>query len=168
MGMLCNFTNRAESGIAQFERALALNRNLAAAHYGVGHAKYSLGRPEETEPHVREALRLSPHDTFAYGWLGTLGMANFNLGKDEEAIVWLKRSIEINPNFSVTHFFLAAALAQLGRMEEARAAVEAGLTFDPGFTIGRRRANPFSTSPAYLKQIERYYAGLRMAGAPDG
>ena len=168
MGMLCNFTNRADSGIAQFERALALNRNLAAAHYGVGHAKYSLGRPEETEPHIREALRLSPHDTFAYGWLGTLGMANFNLGKDEEAIVWLRRSIETNPNFSVTHFFLAAALAHLGRMEEARAAVEAGLTFDPSFTIGRRRANPFSTSPAYLKQIERYYAGLRMAGAPEG
>ena len=68
----------------------------------------------------------------------------------------------------MAHFFLAAAFAPLDRMEEARAAVEAGLTFDPGFTIGRRRANPFSTSPAYLKQIERYYAGLRLAGAPEG
>ncbi|MGA8712391.1 MAG: hypothetical protein WBQ45_03510 [Roseiarcus sp.] len=95
-------------------------------------------------------------------------MANFNLGKNEEAVVWLKRSIETNRNYSVAHFFLAAALAPLDRMEEARAAVEAGLTFDPGFTIGRRRANPFSTSPAYLKQIERYYAGLRLAGAPEG
>ena len=97
MGILCNVTNRAESGIAQFERALALNRNLAAAHFGVGHAKYCLGRPEETEPRIHDALRLSPHDTYAFVWLGTLGMANFNLGKDEEAIVWLKRSIETNP-----------------------------------------------------------------------
>ena len=120
-----------------------------------------------TEPHIREALRLSPHDTFAYGWLGTLGMANFNLGKDEEAIVWLRRSIEPIP-ISPSRIPSAAALAHLGRMEDARAAVEAGLTFDPSFTIGRRRANPFSTSPAYLKQIERYYAGLRMAGAPEG
>ena len=168
MGTLCNVTNRAESGIAQFERALALNRNLAGAHFGVGHAKYCLGRPEETEAHIRDALRLSPHDTLAFIWLGTIGIANFNLGKDEEAVVWLKRSIETNRNYSVSHFFLAAALAHLGQMEEARAAVEAGLTFDPGFTIGRRRANPFSTSPAYLKQIERYYAGLRLAGAPEG
>ena len=116
---------------------------------------------------IREALRLSPHDTFAYGWLGTLGMANFNLGKDEEAIVWLRRSIEINPNFSVTHFFLAAAFAHLGRMEEARAAVEAGLTFRSGlhYRTAPRRIN---TSPAYLKQIERYYAGLHLAGAPEG
>ena len=73
-----------------------------------------------------------------------------------------------NPNYSVSHFFLAAAFAHLGRVDEARAAVEAGLTFDPGFTIERRRANPFSTSPAYLKQIERYYAGLKLAGAPEG
>jgi hypothetical protein len=53
-------------------------------------------------------------------------------------------------------------------MEEARVAVAAGLAFDPGSTIGRRRANPFSSHPAYLKQIERYYAGLRMVGAPEG
>ena len=168
MGVLCNVTNRAQSGIAQFERALALNRNLAMAHYGVGLAKYCLGRPEETEAHVREALRLSPHDTFAFFWLANAGFANFNLGEDAEAIVWLRRSIETNPNYSVAHFFHAAALAHLGRIEEARAAVEAGLTFDPSFTIGRRRANPFSTNPGYLKQIERYYAGLCMAGAPEG
>ena len=167
MGILCNVTNRAESGIAQFERALALNRNLAMAHYGVALAKYCLGRPEETEAHIREALRLSPHDTFAFGWLATVGFANFNLGKDEEATVWLRRSIETNRNYSISHFFLAAACAHLGRMEEARGAVEAGLAFDPSFTIARRRANPFSRNETYLKQIERYYTGLRMAGAPE-
>ena len=168
IGTLFNVTNRADSSVAQFERAPALNRNLAAAHFGVAHAKYCLGRPGETEPHIQEALRLSPHDTLAFVWLGVLGIAKFNLGKDEEAVVWLRRSIETNRNYSVSHFFLAAAFAHLGRIEEARAAVEAGLTFDPDFTIGRRRANPFSSSPEYLKQIERYYAGLRMAGAPEG
>jgi tetratricopeptide (TPR) repeat protein len=168
MGFLCNVTNRADAGIAQFERALALNRNLATAHFGVGLAKYCLGRPEETEAHVREALRLSPHDTSAFVWLAGVGFASFNLGQDEDAIVWLRRSIETNRNYSVAHFFHAAALAHLGRMEEARAAVEAGLTFDPSFTIVRRRANPFSSNPAYLEQIDRYYAGLRMAGAPEG
>ncbi len=167
MGMLCNVTNRAERGVAQFERAFALNRNLAMAHFGVGVAKYCLGRPQESEAHVREALRLSPHDPFAFAWLATVGFAQHNLGKDEDAVVWLMRSIETNRNYSVAHFFLASALAHLGRIEEARAAAATGLSFDPEFTIGRRRANPFSANPAYLKQIERYYAGLRMAGAPE-
>jgi hypothetical protein len=78
--------------------------------------------------------------------------------KTRTLFVWLRRSIETNPNYSVAHFLHAAALAHLGRMEEARAAVKAGLIFDPSFTIGRRRDNPFSTSPEYIEQIERYYA----------
>jgi TolB-like protein/class 3 adenylate cyclase len=59
-------TNRAEEGIAKCEHALALDRNLAAAHAMIGIAKRSAGRSEETESHVLEALRLSPRDTFAY------------------------------------------------------------------------------------------------------
>ena len=33
---------------------------------------------------------------------------------------------------------------------------------------GQRTIFDRTTPPAYLKQIERYYAGLRMAGAPEG
>jgi tetratricopeptide (TPR) repeat protein len=59
-------TNRALQGIAECERALALDRNLAGAHAMIGFAKSLIGRGEETEAHVQEALRLSPRDTFAY------------------------------------------------------------------------------------------------------
>jgi hypothetical protein len=127
-----------------------------------------LGRAEEAEPHIRESLRLSPHDTFSYVWLMVLGSAKLVLGRDGEAVDWLKQSIETNRNFPSSHFFLAAAYAHLGRMEEARASVEAGLSFDPGFTIARARANPLSLNPTYLKQRERFYEGLRIAGAPEG
>jgi hypothetical protein len=49
---------------ASGEQALALDRNLAEAHALVGVAKLFLG--EETEPHIQEALRLSPRDIFAH------------------------------------------------------------------------------------------------------
>ena len=62
-------TNRALQGIAECERALALDRNLAGAHAMIGFAKFLIGRGEETEAHVQEALRLSPRDTFAYTWM---------------------------------------------------------------------------------------------------
>ena len=39
----------------------------------------------------------------------------------------------------LTHFDLAAALARLGKLDEARAAVNAGLALDPRFTIRRFR-----------------------------
>src|SRR5215468_1234389 len=59
-------TKRVDQGMAEYERALALDRNLARAHALIGIAKLSIGRGEETEAHVQDALRLSPRDTFAY------------------------------------------------------------------------------------------------------
>src|SRR5271165_4863846 len=62
-------TKRAAQGIAECEHALKLDRNLAAAHASIGLGKDLIGRAEETEAHVVEALRLSPRDTLAYVWM---------------------------------------------------------------------------------------------------
>ena len=56
-------TNRGAQCIAECERALALNPNLASAHALIGLAKVFDGHPEETESRELEALRVSPHDT---------------------------------------------------------------------------------------------------------
>src|SRR5271169_2682543 len=48
-GVIQIHTNRAVQGIGEFERALALDRNLAAAHGFIGLAKVFAGRSEETE-----------------------------------------------------------------------------------------------------------------------
>jgi len=60
MGRVKILTNRSALGIAECERALALDRNLAAAHASIGMAKVPIGRAAETEAHINEALRLSP------------------------------------------------------------------------------------------------------------
>ena len=65
------------------------------------------------------------------------GFAKLLLGADEEAVARLRRSVEMNRNFPLAHFYLAAALAHLGRLDEARSAVQAGLALDPTFTITR-------------------------------
>ena len=167
LGYVYNITNRAAEGIAKFEHALALDRNLAAAHAQIGVAKYLTGRAEETESHVLEALRLSPRDTVAYRWMMVVGFAKLVLGRDEEAAIWLLRSIDANRNHPLSHFLLAAAQAHLGRMSEARAATKAGLALNPTFTIRRFRAGAFSDNPIYLAQRERFYDGMRKAGVPE-
>ena len=78
------------------------------------------------------------------------GAAKLHLRADEEAVTWLGRSIESDRNWPLTHFFLAAALANLGRLEEARAATQAGLALDPTFTIHRFHVAG-STSPPGLR-----------------
>jgi tetratricopeptide (TPR) repeat protein len=167
LGMFQTFTNRAAQGIAKYERALALDRNLAYAHARIGLAKLYLGRGGETEAHVEQALRLSPRDIAVYMWTLFVGLAKFWQGADAEAIVWLRRSLEVNRN-SIAHFYLAAVLAHVGELDEARATVQAGLALNPSFTIRRYRTNTPSNHPAYLAGRERVYEGLRMAGVPEG
>jgi TolB-like protein/class 3 adenylate cyclase len=161
-------SNRALQGIADCERALALDRNLAAAHALIGMGKVLAGRNEETEAHVLEALRISPRDTRAWRWIAYVGVAKLHSGRDEEAVPWLNRSVELNPNVQVSHFCLAAALARLGRLGEAREAARAGLELDPSFSSAQlRRSMAFSDNPVYLAGRERIYEGMRLAGAPE-
>jgi TolB-like protein len=168
LGAVHIYTARAAQGIAECEQALALDRNLANAHGWIGLAKLFLGRDEETEAHIREALRLSPRDIFAYRWIAFVGIAKLWHGADAESLAWLRRSIEANRNFPLAHFYLGAALAWLDAVDEGRAAVQAGLALDPGFTLRRYRAGASSDNPIYLAGRERLHEGMRMAGVPEG
>ena len=168
MGLVQIYTNRAAQGIAECERALALDRNLARAHANIGMAKFFLGRGGETEAHMEQALRLSPRDTGVYIWSLFIGLAKFWQGADAEARVWLRRSLEANRNYPSAHFFLAAALAHVGELDEARATAQAGLALNPSFTIRRYRTNSPSNHPVYLAGRDRVIEGMRMAGVPEG
>jgi TolB-like protein len=172
LGVVYILTNRVTQGIAECEQALALDLNLADAHGMIGWGKVLLGRMAEAEGHINEALRLSPRDIFAFRWLAFVGFAKLQLGADEEAVAWLRRSIEANRNFPFAHFDLAAALALLGRLDEARAAAQAGLGLNPTFTVRRfleAAANARGLSdPANLAGHERILEGMRLAGVPEG
>jgi TolB-like protein/class 3 adenylate cyclase/Tfp pilus assembly protein PilF len=126
-GTVQMFTKRASQAIAECEQALALDRNSASVHASIGMAKFLLGRGAETEAHINEAIRLSPRDTSVGRWFAIAGFAKMHLNADAEAVVWLRRGLDANPNYSVGHFNLAAALALLGELDEARAAVRSGL-----------------------------------------
>jgi TolB-like protein len=168
LGFVQISTNRATQGIAECERAISLDRNLAAAHGWIGIAKVYMGRAEETEAHIREALRLSPRDTGAFRWVHFIGVAKMHVNADSEAVSWLRRGLELNRNYAIGHFRIAASLTRLGLLDQARAAAEAGLTLDPTFTIRRFRSHLTSDNPAYLSGCERACDGMRMAGIPEG
>jgi adenylate cyclase len=160
--------NKRVEGIAELERALALDPNLASAHAVIGLAKLFDGRPEETEGHVREALRVSPHDSEAGVWVAYIALAKFYLGAYEEALDLFRQATDLNPNYATGRFNMAAVLVELGRLDEARAEVQAGLALNPGFNIRRYRAGAQSDNPVFLKRRERIIENLRKAGVPEG
>ena len=166
MGGILNQTKRSEQEIAELEGALALDPNRAAAHGEIGLAKIFIGHPEEAEAHEREALRLSPRDSFAWLWLHFAGVAKMFLGANEEAVILFRRSIEKNRTFPLTHFFLAAVLANLGKPEEAQSETKAGLALDPGFSIRRFRADggpALSSTPCAKPEYQKNERGPELA-----
>jgi tetratricopeptide (TPR) repeat protein len=101
--------------------------------------------------------------------MSVAGHANLRLGLYDQAVPWCRRAIEANRNYPVAYFWLAAALAHLGRLDEAHSAVEAGLALNPAFAVSRARAGwtAYSDDRTYLTGLESIFDGLRMAGVPD-
>ena len=97
----------------------------------------------------------------------TVGAAKLHLRADEEAVLWLGRSIERDRNWPLAHFFLAAALANLGKLKEARAATQSGLALDPTFTIRRFQVGAAADNASFMATRERFYDGMRKAGVPE-
>jgi tetratricopeptide (TPR) repeat protein len=168
MGRVLAQTNRQAQAIEELNRALTLNPNLAAAHAIIGVAKLYDGHPEETEVHELEALRASPRDTDANVWVGIMALAKLYLGAYEDALNLYRRSIELNRNYPNERFNYAAALVELGRLDEAKTEVKAGLALNPGFTLRRYQDGVQSDNPAYLKRRERIIEDMRKAGVPEG
>jgi TolB-like protein/DNA-binding SARP family transcriptional activator/Flp pilus assembly protein TadD len=168
MGVVQIYTNRAMQGIAECERALTLDPNFAEAHAVIGIAKFVIGRFEETESHILEAMRLSPQDKYLSAWMVIAGVAQLYLGSDDKAVTCFRRSIETSRNHPAAQYFLAGALALLGRLEQARCAVREAMAFHPDFTVSRFRAGAASDNPRYLAARERLCDGMRKAGVAQG
>jgi len=144
LGLVHIFTKRAADGIAECERALELDHNLAAAHAAIAFGKI-------------------------FTWVHSVGMAKSHLGSWEEAVAWRRRAIEAYRKLPAAYFSLAAALAQLDRRDEAHSALKAGLALNPAFSISCARAawTAWSDNPTYLAQLEPIFEGLRKAGVPE-
>jgi hypothetical protein len=97
------------------------------------------------------------------------GCAQIFTGRDENAAAWFRRAVETNRNYAPAHFWLAAALANLGRLNEARSATQAGLAVDPAYSISRALQDTSASDNATFRaQRVRLFDGMRQAGVPEG
>jgi TolB-like protein len=156
-----------ERALREFEFAVGLDSNLAAAHAYLGQMKFSLGRARDTHTHVAEAMRLSPRDPLLFHWHFFIGVVEVYLGRVDHGIESLRTSVEINSNWGLSQFVLAGALALAGLLAEAAQVQDVAQRLVPNFTIARFRAGAASDNPEYLAQREHMYRGLRLAGVPE-
>ena len=150
-----------DAAIAASRKALALNPNLANAHFALGWALAYSGHPEEGITEEDEAIRLSPRDPMLWGFLLIKCQALIFLARDEDALVCVREALR-EPNAALWAYTSeVSALGHLDRMEEARQALDRLMMVKPDFDLA------FAQGMAGLMRAvgaERYIEGLRKAG----
>jgi TolB-like protein/class 3 adenylate cyclase/Tfp pilus assembly protein PilF len=156
-----------DRALVENETAVVLNPNHAPGHAGIGICWIMRGRPQEALPYLAHAFRLSPRDPLRAGWHTWTGIAHMMLGDDRKALEESKRSMAANPKSAGAFTLQAAALALLGRQDEAQAALAVRQQIGPPVTITTIKESSQSDYPEYSRLMERYYEGLRQAGLPE-
>jgi adenylate cyclase len=160
LGWALAFKRRYDEAIAACERSIALNRNFTEHRYGLvlvyaGHAAKGI---EVLQTNVR----LDPFQLPSR--LAYLGNALYTLRRYGEAVPPLRECASRMRYFRIGHLWLAAALAQLDRMDEARAAAAEVLRIEPGFTIQRWKCTAVYKN---ADDAEHLFDGIRKAGLPE-
>ena len=143
----------------EFQHAIELDPNDADAWAALSDVTVLAGRIDEGLEHIRRAFRLNP---FPAGWYYlTLGQAQYAARDYQGAIQTLRRDETYR---SSSRRFLAASLAQLGRLDEARAETEFFLVGNPSFTI----RHWVETEPLRDAAVrEHFVEGFRLARLPE-
>lgn len=148
-----------DQAIPSFRKAYELNPNDAQLVTEYGWALALAGRTEEGIPLMHEATRLNPYHPEWY-WV-SLGEGYFVASQYEEAIAELEK---ITSPWSHVYKVLAVNYAQVGRLEDARAALAKFVEIEPQTTLELAA----ETMPFKRKEdLERFLDGLRKAGLPE-
>lgn len=137
-------------------RAVNLNSNFAYGHYRLGQVQIFAGAPTNAIEHVAKSLRLSPYDPQQGPMLETLALAHYQAGDYENAAVHAASAGRVS---GAGRSVLAAALAQLGRADEAARVLTRVEPARP--SQQRPLAAPYA-NPAHLEHLKQ---GVRLAGA---
>jgi tetratricopeptide (TPR) repeat protein len=145
------------------EAALAISPSSALT-YILGSVILGWGGDAERAIEWSErGMRLSPFDPWAFAAFDAQAMSHFLCGRYEEACRAAYRSVQANPAHSITYVQLAAALAKLGRLEQAEVAATRVLELHPTFRYGRQFAG-VNCAPALAASLGE---ALRLAGLPE-
>lgn len=142
------------------ERALALCPNLAAAHGASGVVLAYSGQPQEGLAALETCLRLDPRSPSLVNRLNQIALAHYFCRDYEATVEAAERAIRSFPDFPSPYRWLAAALGQLGRIAEAKAALDKATMSPDAFDFQVRKRPPWFRPQEHAQMLD----GLRKAG----
>ena len=163
MGNLSLRRHDYDEAVAWAERAVALDPGDPENFAGLANIYSFIGRSADAVALMREAIALDPIYPPRYAMY--LGRAYLLSRQPEAAVPYLRDAASRAPDYWPASLYLAAACGQLGRLDEARAALaEARRYVEVASVADYATSNDFQPGP------ERDYLldGLALAGLPRG
>jgi adenylate cyclase len=161
MGLARSWQGDHEAGLTAARQALTISPNYAGAHHALGRALLFSGRPREALEAIRRAIRLDPYDPVQPLRSLSIAIAHYFLREYDAAVDAAREVLRSYPDHPLAYRWLAAALGQLGRPDEAKEALEKAILVAPkSFDIYVRQRVPWHRAEDHEQMLE----GLRKAG----
>jgi TolB-like protein/class 3 adenylate cyclase len=160
LGYLAFNARQTDNAVREFQRALGLNPNFAAAYGYLGWAVVFDGRHEEAIEYFQQAFRMSPHDPLIAFFYAGMCAAHYFARRFDEAVEWGRKSIEQRPGFIPGHRILCASLALAGRMEELHPAMARLRKLQPNISVAWLEEH----IPYTPRAMAHFLDGMRKAG----
>ena len=164
LGYMHALNRDSAEAVREFTKAIKLNPNFAAAYGWRGFTKAHMGQSEEAISDIELGLRLSPIDPQNAIFETAAGVAHYLAGRYEKAADCAEEGTRLRPGFIAGYRVQCAALAQLGRMIEAKVVLERIKELQPDVSAAVLRVSlPYSTP----ENLEKFIEGMRKAGMPE-
>jgi adenylate cyclase len=153
-----------EASIAEARKALALNPNSAFVISMLGCVLGFGGYREEALDRLQQAMRASPHDPLTWLWSTWTAAMQFFSRDFEAALTTMRAVLRLRPGYVLGYLTTAAALAHLGRLDEAREVVDRARALFPDLLPRDQQRPPWVRPEDHALRIE----GLRLAMGEAG
>jgi adenylate cyclase len=151
-----------EAAMEAAKRAVKLNPYDMGARGVLGISHLVIGEHRQAIELFSTAVQRGNSDP-RYKWAALNAFSHYLVGQYDASLSWAREALYLNPNHLQVLAVRAAALAQLGRAEEAAKAAEVLLGNFPGLTVERHLRNFRWKTP---DDIAHYRDGLLKAGVP--
>ena len=157
------FARKWDDALALVEKAVRFAPSFAPAVGIRGTIRGLLGDFDGCPEDAATADRLSPHDPLAVFWLIGEFWAHHSREDYEAALGPARKGVALAPDNPSFRRQMTSALAWLGRMDEAREALQEYLRIEPDHTCADVAMVPCNNPEI----VDRFVEGLRWAGLPD-
>jgi TolB-like protein len=160
LGYVAYTMRRTDEAIEEFQRAIDLNPNFAAAHSYLSLALALAGQSDQAIAHSELAIRMSPHDPQNAICFTALAAAHYQAGRYGEAVNFGRKAVQQRSGWAPGHRIFCASLAQAGQTEEARAALDHLKELHSDISIAWiEKRVPYTAGP-----MSKFLEGMRKAG----